>query len=166
MTELYYKATAKLALAEFGPQSYLTASGQGAPESTAFAEAVQSLYQRAYTARKAAPEKFVVGKLEGLWWAKDHDKSPRDEWNWKLMIRLPELAAGAADEVIDEGLVLQVLHLGPFANEPETLARMYEFMAREKLVHNGLHHEVYLSDPRRTAPEKSRTILRQPVKRA
>jgi hypothetical protein len=163
MTDIYYKAKQKPELVEFGPQPYFTAEGKGAPESPAFLQAVQSLYQRAYAARKSAPEKFTVGKLEGLWWAKDHDKSPREEWNWKLMIKMPSAFPGT--EKLDEGLVLQLLHLGPFATEPETLARMYQYMEENNLVHNGTHHEVYLSDFRKTAPEKLRTILRQPVKK-
>jgi hypothetical protein len=163
MTDMYYKAKQKPELAEFGTQHYFTAEGRGAPESEQFAAAVQSLYQRAYAARKTAAVKFTVGKLEGLWWAKDNDRSPRDEWNWKLLIRMPEAFAGT--EPMDEGLVLQMLHIGPFAAEPGTLDQMHAYMSQHGLAHNGKHHEVYLTDPRRTPPEKTRAILRQPVKR-
>lgn len=162
MKDLYYTATKVPTVTEFGPRHYLTASGVGAPESPAFAAALKSLYPRAYAARKIS--KFQVGKLEGQWWAPEHENSPREEWNWKLLIQIP--FATDDSEIIDEGPLLQMLHIGPFSTEPETLAQMHAYMHEHGLVHNGLHHEVYLSDFRRTPPERGRTILRQPVRPA
>ncbi|MBN8783111.1 MAG: GyrI-like domain-containing protein [Terrimonas ferruginea] len=110
---------------------------------------------------------------------------PRDVWEYKLLIRLPVFVtaesvaatwkaiagkrqiAGVeppAFELLEEGDVVQILHTGPFDKEPETLARLQEYMSDKKMGRNGFHHEIYLSDFRRTAPEKLRTILREPVK--
>ena len=112
---------------------------------------------------------------------------PRDEWRWKLVMMVPDFVRKGAVEAaraalfekrgdatakrvglerIREGLCVQALHVGPYSDEPATIALMGEVMAEHGLVPHGLHHEIYLSDPRRTAPEKTRTILRQPVKRA
>ena len=147
----------------------------------------------AYTlkfASKFAGRDFVVCKLEGLYFA-DGDTPledlPKAEWKWTLMMRVPDFI-GDADldaarkqlrekgkegdfdavrlETIDEGSCVQMLHVGPYENEHETLAAMATFMADEGLVPNGHHHEIYLSDPRRVPAEKLRTILRHPVRRA
>ncbi len=111
---------------------------------------------------------------------------PRPEWIFHLLIRLPELvtsdAIAACREAayrkkgnpailetgirtLDEGLSVQLLHTGPFANEPASLQLLQEFMASEGLIHNGLHHEIYLTDFNKTPPEKLRTILREPVRK-
>lgn len=112
-------------------------------------------------------------------------KVPRAEWNYRTMIRMPEFVTAeqvdiAIQQVLNkkqillvkeitlfqmtEGKSVQMLHTGPFANEPETLQKMMEFIQLHGLEKNGLHHEIYLSDFRKTAPEKLRTILREPVK--
>jgi hypothetical protein len=109
---------------------------------------------------------------------------PRESWKWKLLIMVPdfitqsevrnaieqvirkrgdETARGVKLEKIDEGLCVQILHVGPYAAELQSIARMHDLMKANALVPHGRHHEVYLCDPRRTAPEKLRTILRQPV---
>jgi hypothetical protein len=110
---------------------------------------------------------------------------PRSEWEYRLLIRIPDYvsekdveSAVASSfsskglEVIKdvsyfemkEGKVVQMLHTGPFDNEPETLALMKDFMDAYNLSRNGLHHEIYLSDFRKTSPDKLKTILREPVK--
>ena len=127
---------------------------------------------------------YDISKLddpEALWTV------PRDEWRWKLVMMVPDFVKkraveaakaalverrgdAAAERVglesMREGLCVQALHVGPYSDEPATIALMGEVMSEHNLVPHGLHHEIYLSDPRRTAPEKTRTILRQPVKRA
>jgi hypothetical protein len=109
----------------------------------------------------------------------------REEWRWTLMIMqpdvvTPEVVATAADEIrrkgkplgdfrleeFQEGLSAQILHVGPYSTEPSTIARVWDFMKENNYLPNGRHHEVYLGDPRRAAPSKLRTILRQPVRRA
>lgn len=110
---------------------------------------------------------------------------PRSEWEYRLLIRIPDFitqkevesavaecyaAKGIAEirEVyffeLEEGKVAQMLHTGPFDTEPETLAKLMEFMTTHNLGRNGLHHEIYLSDFRKTPPHKLKTILREPVK--
>lgn len=110
---------------------------------------------------------------------------PRSEWEYRLLIRIPDFitqtevestvaecysAKGAAEirEVslfeMEEGKAVQMLHTGPFDTEPETLAKLNGFMTAHALGRNGLHHEIYLSDFRKTPPHKLKTILREPVK--
>lgn len=112
-------------------------------------------------------------------------KIPRSEWSYRMMIRLPEFVTpeqvnAVIQQVLEkkqlllvkevhfhkmtEGKVIQILHTGPFANEPETLQKIQQFSEAHGLQKNGLHHEIYLSDFRKTAPEKLKTILREPVK--
>jgi hypothetical protein len=110
---------------------------------------------------------------------------PREEWQWQLLIRMPAFVTAArAHQAIqaaiakkqlpllqkvtlinfEEGDCIQVMHTGPYSAEPATLQLLEDFMAEHQLQWNGKHHEIYLSDPRKSAPEKMKTILRQPVK--
>jgi hypothetical protein len=112
-------------------------------------------------------------------------KIPRSEWEYRLLIRMPDfvtadavqnakqqviakknisLAANVELYPMHEGKTLQILHIGPFETEPESLLKMLTFIEANKLAKNGLHHEIYLSDFRKTPPEKLKTILREPVK--
>jgi len=192
----YYSATAEPRLIEFGELPYLTVTGKGAPEGPAFAAATEALYTVAYAAKaicKKDGRDFTVPRLEGMWWVEVPVKSPqeamsvpRDEWHWKLLIRLPDFVSGeiaaaaranaaakkadlepirrVAFERIREGLCVQILHIGPYSDEPETLARMTAFTDERGLVSNGPHHEIYLSDPRKANPKTMKTILRHPVR--
>lgn len=164
-----------------------------APEYTA---ALEALYPVAYKVKFASKQQlgrdYVVPPLEGLWWADDMETftGSRDatQWRWTMMILVPEwvdaaLVAGAIAAVdagdppaklaevrfapLAEGRCVQTLYLGPYSDEGPVLARMHhEFIPAQGLRMTGRHHEIYLSDPRRTAPEKLRTILRQPVAEA
>lgn len=112
-------------------------------------------------------------------------KIPRSEWHYRLLIRLPDyvtttMVNAAIHTVVSkkqltraqkieryemtEGKCVQVLHVGPFETEPLTLKRIHEFTSSEGLIKNGHHHEIYLSDFRKTSPDKLKTILREPVK--
>ncbi|RJO75836.1 hypothetical protein D5S18_13755 [Nocardia panacis] len=172
----YYDAPTEPTLRTFGPYPYATVVGVGEPEGERYVEAVGELYRAVYGAKKQAKAQgrdFTVAKLEGLWWVEgDREplKVPRAEWHWKMMIRVPEFVAaqqlqGVAHEWVEEGECVQVMHIGPYATEPETLARLEAFIAESGLTYRDRHHEIYLSDPRRTAPERMKTILRQPVQR-
>lgn len=109
---------------------------------------------------------------------------PRSEWHYRMMIRMPDhitlnqvslakqmvihkkeqpCAADVSLFQMNEGKVVQLLHTGPFSNEPESLALLWDFMAQKGLQRNGPHHEIYLSDIRKTSPDRCRTILREPV---
>lgn len=188
-----YVAPRKPTLVAIGPARYLTAEGRGAPAGAAFQAAVGALYAVAFTvkrARKAAGKgDYKIAALEGLWWGPDRRapfsvKSPKD-WRWKLLIRTPApvsaadlararkalLAKGKVAEVakvkletIREGRSVQMLHVGGYDKEPATLEAMLGFAAARGLSFRGVHHEIYLSDPRRTAPARLRTILRHPVR--
>lgn len=137
---------------------------------------------------------YVVMPLEGLWWAENMavflpEEQDKEQWLWKAMIRQPnhisaemfkeavertrakKKALGWLDQVhfetLYEGLSVQIMHIGPFSEEGPTIHRLHnEFLPENGLVENGRHHEIYLSNIQRTAPEKLRTVLRQPVKRA
>ena len=144
---------------------------------------------------KQAGRDYKVSTLEGQWWSDVTGPAnpdalwtaPRESWRWRLLIMVPdfttkkEVAAAkqalhlrhgdlAAEhvslETVKEGLCLQALHIGPYATEPESIGRMRALMEAKGLKPAGLHHEVYLGDPRRTKPEKLKTLLRQPVAKA
>lgn len=135
---------------------------------------------------------YVVPPLEGLWWqpgAQELDLDHKERLAWISMIRLPDfvdrsefdwaVAQATTKKKMDfsrveffryeEGLCVQCMHIGPYDTEPETLRRMEEQAAAQgylpDLTADRLHHEIYLSDPRRTSPEKMRTVLRHPVRR-
>lgn len=159
----------------------------------AFAQALESLYPVAYTLKFASKidlgRDYVVMPLEGLWWAEDmaaftaaRDKS---QWDWTLLMMVPDwidqdMFSAAVEraegknprarlgdirlETLSEDRCVQTLHVGSFDDEAEVLAQMHhEFIPDTGLRMVGTHHEIYLSDTRRVAPEKQRTILRQPV---
>lgn len=136
-----------------------------------------------------------TGPSEGLWerrdgtveWSEGAVAFDPEAWRWTLLLPVPveaepgditaAIAAARArrpmpaiDRVrmidVEEGLVVEAMHVGPYATEPETIAAMHALAASERLVPAGAHHEIYLGDPRRTAPERLRTVLRQPVKPA
>lgn len=161
--------------------------------SPAFAEAVGALYPVAYRLKFASKRDlgsdYVVPPLEGLWWAEDMDAftTARDKsrWDWTIMLMVPDWIdgamfataaehAGAKDpparlddirlEKLSEGRCVQTLHVGSFDDEAEVLTRLHhEFIPDNGLRMIGKHHEIYLSDFRRVAPDKQRTILRQPI---
>ena len=187
----YYTAKTSPQVSEFPKLLYLTIEGKGEPAGKAFTEAVQALYPLAYGIKglcKKEGKDFAVAKLEGLWWVKSSKPAlevPRVEWYWKLLIRLPdfvtsdmvdearrevmkkkgiELVKEIKFEKITEGKCIQVLHIGPYSTEPETIKEIKKMMKENDLTENGYHHEIYLSDPRKTPPQKMKTILRQPVK--
>jgi len=192
---LYSPSSKDFAVVDVPEFRYLAVDGGGDPNtSSAYADAVAALYRTAYTlkfASKALGRDFVVGPLEGLWRADDPAvflQRRKDSWEWTMMIVQPDWitedmvwdAVGKAAKkrpnaalglvrlrALTEGACVQILHLGSYDDETPTLERLHrEFMPGNGFAFNGDHHEVYLSDPRRTEPAKLRTILRQPVKPA
>jgi hypothetical protein len=188
-----YTARAAPALVDVPELSYLMVDGSGDPNTAPeYAEAVQALYSVAYTIRFALkrrddPVDAPVMPLEGLWWVPDmstftvEDKST---WQWTLLILQNDAVtaevAGEAREAaarkkglpgigrvrfasFAEGRAAQVLHRGPYSEEGPVVEALHRFIAGQGLSLTGKHHEIYLGDPRRTAPEKLRTIVRQPV---
>lgn len=186
-----YLAPRSPAVLTIGAARYLTVAGRGDPNGPAFGAAVGALYAIAYTikmAKKAGGRDFGVSKLEGLWWGAPRGKllidSPVRTWRWKVMIRVPTfvaardllaarrtlvkrgrtLGARVRLETLREGRCVQMLHRGPYRAEHATIAAMVAFARGRGLRPRGRHHEIYLSDPRRVAPARLRTILRQPVR--
>jgi|SRR5215467_2828239 len=186
-----YAATRKPALVKIGKAQYLAIEGQGAPGSEIFTASIGGLYGIAFTVKMARKfsgrQDYAVSKLEGQWWADgDHDfmAAAKSAWRWKLLIRTPEFVTkkevtealavlvkrgrgGHADRVrlesLSEGACVQVLHVGSYDSEQATIEAMKTFAESQGLESAGLHHEIYLSDPRRVAPERLKTILRMPV---
>lgn len=164
-----------------------------APEYQQALEALYAVaYKLKFASKKQLDKDYVVPPLEGLWWAEDMDAftSMRDknQWSWTMMIMTPEWITAALfqqtlgvvregkqppvalDKVrlenYHEGLCAQILHIGSYDDEAPTLARLHhEWMPARGYAFNGKHHEIYLSDPRRVAPEKLKTVLRQPIRR-
>jgi len=191
--DLYSARRDRFEIVDVPRMSFLMVDGRGDPNTSAdYRAAVEALYTTAYAVRAVAKEKVgrthTVGPLEGLWYADDlsvFKTRDHDEWSWTLMIvqpgwvtsamvdeamervaRTKDLSAGHRVRFDDyaEGQCVQILHVGPYDEEGPTIARMHEeFMPAEKLVPRGRHHEIYLSDARRTEPSRLRTILRQPV---
>ncbi len=179
-----YRATAReFRILTVPPLSYLAIDGHGDPNTEGYRRAIETIYPVAYKlkfASKRAGRDYVVMPLEALWWAEDPSlfTSRRDKstWEWTLLNLVPDwitpddVAAISPDVrlvTLDEGLCVQTLHVGSYDDEGRVLARMHEeFIPAEGLVMTGRHHEIYLSDARKVAPENLRTILRQPVARA
>ncbi|MGA2576682.1 MAG: GyrI-like domain-containing protein [Bryobacteraceae bacterium] len=180
----------KPVLLRIAKAAYLGIAGHGTPGGDAFERAVGALYSVAFTikmASKFAGRDFGVCKLEGLWWVDSGSSfitQPKDTWSWRLLIRTPDfirkreleaarkqLAAKGKDPLfrdvelttLTEDRCVQMLHAGSYDREPETIRQMEAFAGEQGYRLDGLHHEIYLSDPRRVAPEKLRTILRIPV---
>jgi hypothetical protein len=179
------------ALVKVGPAKYLAISGRSQPGDAAFNNAVGALYTVAFTikmASKFAGNDYMVTKLEGQYWLNEGDPTPKPGetaiWNWQLMLRVPtfvtertraaaveELVAKGKPDVVrsvklvelTEGPCVQILHVGPYTEEHASIDKMRAFASQLGKSFSGKHHEIYVSDPRRVAPEKLRTILRQPV---
>lgn len=169
--------------------------GHGPSDSPLFEENTQAMYGAAYTLkfmlkqRAQDPVDYPVMALEGLWWVEDgkFQIDVKDNWFYTLMILQPEVitadifAEGLAAlrkkrgdqpafarlrlERFHEGLCVQTLHIGPYATEMDSIAKMEAFAAANGYRMDRKHHEIYLGDPRKAAPEKLRTILRHPVKK-
>lgn len=161
--------------------------------SEAFQDAVGALYAASYTLKFTfkqgdPPIDWTVMPLEGLWWADDmteFDISDKSNWKWTLMIVQPgPVTAGAVADAIEqvqkkkgelsalaqlrfeafhEGLSAQIMHIGPYSDEGPTIQKLHEFIRESGHELRGKHHEIYMGDPRRSAPEKLKTIIRQPM---
>ncbi len=173
---------------------FIMIDGQGDPNvAQEYKNAIEALYGVAYTvkfkSKKELGKDYIVPPLEGLWWAEDMESfTTRDKrsWYWTMMIMQPEwITPSIIDqgvEIVDkkkglsalsrlrvetyhEGLSVQILHIGSYDDEAPTISKMHqEFMPDNGYEPRGKHHEIYLSDPRRVAPEKLKTVVRQPVR--
>jgi hypothetical protein len=193
LPDLYTAPRDRFVSVDVPAMQFVMVDGAGDPNTApAYKQAIEWLYSTSYAmkfAAKAAVKKdYAVPPLEGLWWADDPADfvaRRKDRWRWTMMIMAPDfidrplfeaaiekskkkLGAPPSSlrlERYDEGRSLQILHIGSYDDEAPTLARLHdEVMPSQGLTFAGRHHEIYLSDARRTEPAKLKTILRQPVR--
>jgi len=193
LKELYLAVPREPCLVKVPACQYLVVDGKGDPNTSKdFSAAIQALYGLSYTLKfmlKGEGVEFVVMPLEGLFHADNPEvflKGNKKAWRWTLMILQPRgvtqkrLAAARGElmkkkglsslpdvrlEKFSEGLCVQVLHIGPYAAEKPTIEGLHAFMKAKGLDFAGAHHEIYISDPNRTAPAKMQTVIRQPVRK-
>lgn len=168
--------------------------GKSPGDSPAFLQAVQALFGASYTLkfqsklRKKNPIDYPVMAREALWWVEDgeFELSRPDNWSWRAMMMQPEhITSGMLGEALEqlrkkkpspgldrlrlerfaEGLCVQTMHIGPYSEEPATVERLRAFAAANGYTFANQHHEIYLSDPRRCAPAKMKTVLRHGVEK-
>lgn len=188
-----YAASAKaVSEVEVPEMAYLMVDGEGDPNtSPAYAEAIEALFAVSYAVKFMVKKgenaiDYGVMPLEGLWWADEPSAfigADKSGWQWTMMIAQPafvpeELIERAIAEVrakknppalsrlrresFAEGRCAQILHVGPFSEEGASVAKLHQYIADHGEV-RGKHHEIYLSDIRRAAPEKWKTVIRQPM---
>ena len=192
LKQLYNPSSKQIAMVDVPEMNFLMMDGQGDPNtSVAYRDAVEALFAVSYTLKfmikkSESPVDYAVMPLEGLWWVDDmtqfsmHDK---DAWNWTSMNMQPEYVteelfkealrqvrknkdlpalSGIRFECFHEGQAAQILYFGPYSDEGPTIEGIRHFIAEKGHRLRGRHHEIYLSDPRRTPPLKLKTIIRQP----
>lgn len=182
----------KFVIVDVPELAFAMIDGRGAPEGPAFMAAIGWLYAVSYGlkfASKGLGRDYGVAPLEALWWSDDPTRfsaAARADWNWRALLMQPDWIDGPMFEAavakagaklgarppslrlerFAEGLCVQTMHVGPYAAEAPVIARLHdEFIPANGLRETGHHHEIYIGDPRRSAPEKLKTVLRQPVKR-
>lgn len=196
LKHLYQPSAKDFVFVDVPDMAFLMVDGHGDPNvAPAYVEAVEALYSVAYglkfMSKKELGQDYGVAPLEGLWWANDmaaFTGGRKDEWDWTMMIMQPDwitdamvtkaMAPAAAKKDLPalsklrfarfhEGPSLQILHVGSYDAEAPTLQRLHhEVMPAGGYAFNGKHHEIYLGDPRKTAADKLKTVLRQPVRKA
>jgi hypothetical protein len=189
-----YFPPSKPVLVEVPAMNYLMIDGHGDPNGSAeYQAAIEALFSLSYTLKfaikKAEGVEYAVYPSEGLWWTPDmaaFSTERKDNWDWTMMMAQPEpvnaewVERARAEalkkkgqpaiervrfETYAEGLCAQVMHTGPFSAEGPVVAGLHTFIAAQGCELSGKHHEIYLSDFRRTAPEKLKTVIRQPAKK-
>jgi len=173
--------------------NFLMLDGSGDPnKSERYAEAIEALFAVSYALKFKIKKSrggldYAVMPLEGLWWSDDPDdfsSDDRSKWQWTAMIMQPDLVTRSLFEEtlpevqkkkklealkeirfesLEEESCAQIMHLGPYSEEQTTIAQLHRAIAERACRLAGKHHEIYLSDPRKSAPEKLKTILRQPI---
>ncbi len=191
--ELFSASAKNPKIHEIPKMNYLSVPGSGNPNtSEEFSNAIEALYSVAYTAKFSLKKEdadldFVVPPLEGLWWTNDMNEfsmNRKEDWLWELLIMIPDhinrdIIRKTIEEVkekknpialdklrfveFEEGLSCQIMHIGPYDAEPKTIEKLHNFIKVNGYELRDKHHEIYLSDPRRCAPEKMKTIIRQPI---
>ena len=188
----YNPTAKDVTLVEVPKMNFIMIDGKGAPESEQFSQSIQALYPIAYTIKfdkkKTDGTDFTVMPMEGLFWADDMaafmpETADRAAWQWTLMIMRPDFITKAdfskaretakkkkdnpfldtvRFESFSEGKTAQIMHIGPYSAEGPNIQRIHNKIKEIGGKLSGRHHEIYLSDPRRVAPEKMKTVIRQP----
>ena len=193
LKDLFNPSAKEVAIVEVPKMNFLMIDGSGDPNtSQEYKDAVEALFSLSYTLKfmikKTKAVDYAVMPLEGLWWVDDMAKfsaKNKDAWKWTSMIMQPEQVtedsvAKALEELkkkkklpslskirfesFYEGKSAQIMYIGPFSDEGPTIQKIHEFIRKNEGTLEGKHHEIYLSDPRKVAPEKMKTILRQAMK--
>lgn len=195
LKSLYSPSAKEVVVVNVPAMNFLMIDGRGDPNtSQEYRDAIEALFGLSYTLKfmikkGKPPIEYGVMPLEGLWWAEDvasFMEGRKDLWLWTAMIMQPEFITKAhvktaTDQLgekknpaalsrvrferFKEGKSAQILHIGPYAAEAPTIKRIHDFIAENGWQLSGKHHEIYLGDPRRTAPEKLKTVIRQPFKK-
>jgi hypothetical protein len=192
LKDLYGPSAKQPVLIDVPELAFLSVEGAGDPNSAVeYAQAVEALYSLSYalkfTVKKTSDIDYAVMPLEGLWWAddpSDFHTGRKDRWKWTAMIMQPEYVTESVVEktkaevtkkksiaaipkvkfsYFTEGRSAQIMYAGPYADEGPTIQKLHDFVAARGLSLRGRHHEIYLGDPRRSAPDRLKTIIRQPV---
>ncbi len=194
LKHLYKPSAKAVELIEVPPMKFLMIDGQGDPNtSREYQEAIETLFSLSYTLKFMAKKgelgiDYTVMPLEGLWWVEnmeDFDVDKKDEWLWTSMMMQPEFItremveeamakvkekkdppalSKVRFETYEEGPAGQIMHIGPFSEEGPTIQKLHNYIEEKGFQLSGKHHEIYLSDIRRAAPEKWKTVIRQPYK--
>ena len=192
LKNLYNPSAKEVTVVDVPAMNFLLVNGEGAPASPQYSEAIEALFSVAYTlkfmVKKGKGIDYAVMPLEGLWWMDDMTKfstDRKDEWKWTAMIMQPKYVTAddfkvAVEQVkkkknpaalpkvnfesFKEGPAAQIMYIGPFSAEGPTIAKIHAHIQNSGHTLNGKHHEIYLNNPATTAPEKLKTILRQPMK--
>jgi hypothetical protein len=192
LKHLYAPSRSTFSVVDVPEMQFLMVDGQGDPNTSEdYQAAVEALYAVAYGVKFAlkadpATEDYTVPPLEGLWWTPDMAEfilTDKAAWHWTMMIMQPDWATQLAVDdaklkaarkkplqaldlvrlaAYHEGPAAQILYVGAYDDEAPTIAALHTFIHEEGYLLKGKHHEVYLSDPRRTSPERLRTVIRQP----
>lgn len=193
LKNLYKPSAKQVDIVKIPQMNFLMIDGEGDPNtSQSFQGAIDVLYPLSYALKFMVKRgeleiDYSVMPLEGLWWADDMSSfsaQNKENWQWTLMIMQPdfiakEMVENATQEVrkkknpvalqsirfesFSEGKAAQIMHIGPFSEEGPTIAKLHSFIEENGSRRIGKHHELYLSDIRRAAPEKWKTIIRQPM---
>ena len=191
---LYEPSAKDFSVVDVPEMNFLMIDGYGNPNTSAeYAASLQALYSAAYTLKfmikKEMAIDYPVMASEGLWWVedmRDFSISRKEDWKWTMMIMQPEIVTRqlfdrAVAEALEkkgqpaltrlrlerfhEGLSTQILYFGPYSDEGPTISRLHQSIEQSGHVRFGKHHEIYLGDPRRVAPDKLRTVIRQPMRK-
>jgi hypothetical protein len=192
MRRLYFPPANQPVLVDVPEMQFLRIDGRGDPTSApAYHEAIEALFSVSYTLKftikRVDPEDdYTVMPLETLWWTDERSFNFEDRatWRWSAIVAQPpvinaDLVRAASREAsakrklpalrkmhlvgFREGLSAQILHVGPYEDELPTIEKLHAFIAEHGYPVRGRHHEIYLSDPKRCAPERMRTVIRQPI---